>query len=230
MWKARGVRQHCFYQPVPVSHSAPDSGGERICGEIGKVGARKRLRRPTSPPTLSKMYMHAERFRIADRILRGDDVIRQLGPSIGPPTMVLAAFASELYLKCMFILETGRSPIETHELRKLFLQLSEQTRHEIENTWNDYTSRPERIQLYETIEHARERSIPRDLRWSLRSGNDAFVGLRYAHEEQHADTIFFLGDFHIMVRAAILRRCPEWRSKVHAPAQEITVKIGEHFG
>jgi hypothetical protein len=89
--------------------------------------------------------------------------------------MVLAAFASELYLKCLFVIETGRAPVVTHELRTLFLQLSETARDEIDKEWNFYNSMPHRARIYEAIERAQGVSIPRDLRWSLRSGNDAFV-------------------------------------------------------
>ena len=56
--------------------------------------------------------------------------------------MVLAAFASELYLKCLFVIETGRAAPEIHELRKLFLLLSETARLEIEASWDEYVQQP----------------------------------------------------------------------------------------
>ncbi len=164
--------------------------------------------------------MHAERFRIADHVLRGDAVLEEVGASVAGPSMVLAAFASELFLKCLFVIETGRAPPEVHELRKLFLQLSEDARAEIEDSWNEYVSQPKKANIYEMIERSVGRPIPRDLRWSLRVGGDGFTGLRYAHEPQHAKTTFLLGDFHFMVRQAILRRRPQW-SKLRHTAEEI---------
>jgi hypothetical protein len=168
-----------------------------------------------------KIYMNAERFRIADDLLRQDHILQAFGSAIASPSMVLAAFASELYLKCLFVVETGRPPISTHELRKLFLQVSETARDEIDREWNAYNSMPHRTRLYEAIERAQGVSIPRDLRWSLRSGNDAFVALRYSHEPNRSTT-FFLGDLPIMVRNAILRRRPEWSGIIHGPAKDIT--------
>jgi hypothetical protein len=102
----------------------------------------------------------------------------------------------------------------------LFLQLSETARDEIDKEWSFYNSMPHRARLYEAIERAQGVSIPRDLRWSLRSGNDAIVALRYSHEQNRSVT-FLLGDFHIMVRNTILRRKPEWAAVVHSPAKQI---------
>jgi hypothetical protein len=168
------------------------------------------------------IYMQAERFRIADHVLRSDQILLQYGPSVGAPTLVLAAFASELFFKCLFVIETGRPAPEIHELRKLFLLLSDAARAEIEQNWNQYNLMPQRITMYEAIERRAGRPIPRDLRWSLRAGTDAFTALRYAHEEQHSNTTFFLGDLHMMVREAILIRRPQWGLLGHAPAKDIT--------
>ena len=69
--------------------------------------------------------MNAERFRAADAILRSDENMKNYGPAIAAPSMVLSAFAAELYLKCLFVIETGRSAPDTHDLRKLFSLLSD---------------------------------------------------------------------------------------------------------
>jgi hypothetical protein len=78
-----------------------------------------------------------------------------------------------------------------------------------------------RVRHYERSNDFFARPIPRDLKWSLRSGNDAFVALRYLHEDRNSETKFVLGDFHHLVRTVILRRYPQWAVIVHAPAQHI---------
>ncbi|WP_144030871.1 hypothetical protein [Bradyrhizobium japonicum] len=135
--------------------------------------------------------------------------------------MVLSAFASELYLKCLFVLETSRDPPEIHDLRKLFLLLSQAARDELEAAWNLYAAQPNRVRVYEAIERLTGSVVPRDLRWSLRNGSDAFTSLRYLHEERNQNTKFFLGDFPAMVRGIVLRRRPQWSSMVHTPPKPI---------
>ncbi|MGY8705126.1 hypothetical protein RAD16_05205 [Bradyrhizobium sp. 18BD] len=168
-----------------------------------------------------KIYMNAERFRAADAILRSDANMKDYGPTIAAPSMVLSAFASELYLKCLFVIETGRSPPDTHDLRKLFTLLSDLVRNDIENSWDAYNSTPSRVSVFEAIERQTGRAVPRDLRWHLKAGGDGFTSLRYQHEERHQNVAFFLGDFHLMVRDAVLFKRPSWANLIHGPARPI---------
>jgi hypothetical protein len=69
-----------------------------------------------------KIYMNAERFRIADNQLRSTDP--QVMNVVGLPTLVLCAFASELYLKCLLVVETGKAA-PTHNLKALFRELAQ---------------------------------------------------------------------------------------------------------
>jgi hypothetical protein len=125
----------------------------------------------TPPIDPLKIYMNAERFRIADQLLRTDAVLTEHGSSIGSPILVMATFASELYLKCLFTIETARPPIQSHELRKLFLQLSQPARDKIETQWNLFSTSPARVQHYEALEVARARLVrPRDSQL-VRTGN-----------------------------------------------------------
>jgi hypothetical protein len=172
-----------------------------------------------------KVYMNAERFRIADMLLRQASSTPDVAAAIGGPTLVMAAFASELYLKCLYAFETGR-PATGHELRTLFLMLSDKIRAEIEARWDEYTAHPQRVRVYEAIERLEGISIPRDLRWSLKNGNDAFVSLRYIHEPDYVGPKFFLGNFHNLLRDVILVRHPQWGHLGHGPMREIPM-VGE---
>jgi HEPN domain-containing protein len=50
--------------------------------------------------------------------------------------MVLSAFASELLLKCLLIIETGEAPDNIHELHTLFGKLKHKTKRRIEEIWD----------------------------------------------------------------------------------------------
>jgi hypothetical protein len=71
-----------------------------------------------------KIFQHATNFHAADHRLR--TTISPDKPEdflIGRPTMVLSAFASELYLKCLLCAENGTVPNE-HNLQTLFVRLA----------------------------------------------------------------------------------------------------------
>jgi hypothetical protein len=78
-------------------------------------------KRPKTNLDPRKIFVHATKFHEADHRLRNtvppdrpEDV-----PKIAHPAMVLSAFASELYLKCLLCIEKGSAP-EEHNLKKLF--------------------------------------------------------------------------------------------------------------
>ena len=50
--------------------------------------------------------------------------------TIGYPQIVLSALATELYLKCLICMETGKAP-RGHHLKQLFDRLSPETRRRI---------------------------------------------------------------------------------------------------
>jgi HEPN domain-containing protein len=81
-----------------------------------------------------KMFVHAERFRFTDRYLRSPKVMSndpRVGSYIVAPTLVLSAFASELYLKCLLCLNAFAVPT-THNLKNLFGRLPRKDRRRIE--------------------------------------------------------------------------------------------------
>jgi HEPN domain-containing protein len=45
--------------------------------------------------------------------------------------------SSELYLKCLICIETGKSPPKGHDLKALFLRLDLPTRKYIEDLWDE---------------------------------------------------------------------------------------------
>ena len=160
-----------------------------------------------------KIYFNAERYRIADHVLRVEGHKDQnLMAIIGSPHMVLSAFASELYLKCLICLETCNAP-PTHNLRALFRDLSLHTRMRIEQLWNNHM--PQLEELWTFIEKETKKSIPRDLVGLLDISSKAFTQLRYAHEDDSGS--FMVGDLPVMLRTVILEKRPLWATLRHTP-------------
>src|ERR1700748_1063655 len=126
-------------------------------------------------PDPLKIFMNAERFRIADLVLRQNNN-PQIMVAVARPALVLSAFASELYLKCLICIETDRLA-HGHDLQVLFKQLSGRSRQGIEKRWNAYVTTPQRQRIYAAIKSLQGADIPSDLDWSLRHGGDGFVEL-----------------------------------------------------
>jgi hypothetical protein len=122
------------------------------------------------------------------------------------PGIVLSAFASETYLKCLLHLEKGNAP-RTHDLHKLFLKLKPETQDQLAQRWQRVIAQ----QSAELDERTRQmgRPIPRDLPGALRVGSNAFVELRYLWQETPS-TMFILSDLPGVLRSAILDRQQAW--------------------
>ena len=167
----------------------------------------------------SKIFLHASIFHGSDHKLRNTvphdrpDLIS----TIAHPAMVLSAFASELYLKCLLCIETGEVP-RGHNLYELFKGLKPETRRRLEDLWDGEIRRPERMKV---IEHIRKLpggdSLRLDLPYALDVGADSFIELRYFYEKQSSH--FLLGDFPDLLRKVTLERLPGWVSLTLPPSQ-----------
>jgi hypothetical protein len=107
--------------------------------------------------------------------------------------MVLSAFASELYLKCLLCLETGRAH-RSHHLRNLFDKLQPTTQERLKALWEVESNKPARQRVLAHI-----RSLPGgervkdDLPSVLQLGANAFQEIRYLYEMEKSD--FLLNEF-----------------------------------
>ena len=96
--------------------------------------------KPTSPKTTPKpkaVYNHALHFMATDGFMRKQvDGDRSLMPMLQYPGMVISAFASELFLKCLILLEK-KVPKNTHNLLTLYEQLSVKHKGMVERHWDE---------------------------------------------------------------------------------------------
>jgi HEPN domain-containing protein len=175
-------------------------------------------KRPNGPDPF-KMFMNAERYRRADLLLRSAQD-PQLAVAVASPALILSAFASEIYLKCIICLQTG-ALAHGHHLKKLFRQISPKTRRKIEQRWDAYASAPQKQRLYAALSSMNGSPVPTSLEWTLSEGSNAFTSLRYLHETDENKTKFLLGDFPNMLREEIVELKPEWANLVHGPMKPV---------
>jgi hypothetical protein len=64
------------------------------------------------------MYQLAEHYSEASRLLEEQAKGKEWGCSA--PQLLVDSFAVELYLKCLFVLDTNIAPLQEHDWEKLF--------------------------------------------------------------------------------------------------------------
>jgi hypothetical protein len=162
---------------------------------------KSKTSRPVADPF--QVFNHACRFLGTDQALRQIFGGSDWTTTIAPPTMVLSAFASELFLKCILILETGEAPENIHLLHVLYPRVSHKRRRQIEEMW-DADARPKLARLSQV------KNLPTDLPNALFQCSRAFEQLRYAYENQFNNVTYYIGDFAWILMRAIVEIRPEW--------------------
>jgi hypothetical protein len=77
-----------------------------------------KVKRPKPTPDCQKIYQLAEQYSEASQILEEQARRKEWGSSA--PKLVVDSFAVELYLKCLFVLDTNIAPLEEHDWQILF--------------------------------------------------------------------------------------------------------------
>lgn len=124
------------------------------------------------------------------------------------PIVVLSAFASELFLKCLLSIETGHVD-RTHLLWDLFQKLSPATQARLCSAWDE--NQAGRVDVLDKLDQSNASALPRDLPSCLEAGSDAFRLMRYIYEGGR-DFAYVLSDFPIVGRKVTLELKPEWAS------------------
>lgn len=162
-----------------------------------------------------KVYEQALRFYATlDQLHRTSDVQRIT--VIGVPMSVLAAFASELFFKCLACLETGSLSRE-HLLDNLFDELSPNTQSIIEKHWDAIAL--QNLDVLDRLDVSLGEKLPRDLRANLTSGRDGFRLLRYVYEGG-SDFRFTLGLLPVALHNSIIELKPEWVAQAQPVVDE----------
>jgi HEPN domain-containing protein len=118
------------------------------------------------------------------------------------PSMVLSAFAIELFLKCLLLLE-GKEIDRIHTLNVLYRRLSHNRKRRIEEVW-EKEARPKVDMLNQQF----GLGWPSDLPNALVTCARAFERMRYGYE--YPDQPFYLGELPPILWRTILELRPEW--------------------
>jgi HEPN domain-containing protein len=181
-----------------------------------------------------KIFAHAFAFQRAYETLR-DSLLPIAGKPLDPqnigllihPTLVLSAFASELYLKTLICIETGDTP-RGHNLEDLFMAWRVETRHDIDGLWDtDIRSPLKKVSLEQLRATEKGKDVRNDLRYALKIGARDFEAMRYFYEKE--DSHFLLADFPYILRLAILKRHPDWDTVLPKPSINFD-EVADHFG
>jgi hypothetical protein len=122
--------------------------------------------------------------------------------------MVLSAFAAELFLKCLLVLETGAAQ-PTHRLDVLFKRVSHKRQRKIQELW-EADCRPKLMPLCRAL------NLPSDLSNALVKCGSAFENLRYYYE-QPDKVAYYIGDFAWILMRVIVEIEPEWIPEEPSP-------------
>jgi hypothetical protein len=165
---------------------------------------------PTSatPPNPRQIFIVADQFyRIIGTILKeimpsDTSHIRMEGdtPYKIAPIIAICAFSFELHLKCLLVID-GVAPPQTHDLEKVFAQLSPERKREIERRYND-------ARITSPTSSGEEYSMNRVLQRS----KNAFNSHRYIFERPDprlADS-WLCSTLCNVVRDIIMELHPEW--------------------
>lgn len=86
----------------------------------------RKVKQQKPTPDCRKLYQLAEHYAEASRLLAEQAKGKQWGCSA--PQLLVDSFAVELYLKCLFVLDTKVAPLEEHDWQTLFDALAPWTK------------------------------------------------------------------------------------------------------
>jgi len=167
--------------------------------------------KPVKPPADPyQVFTHGRRFMAAEEYLRrkGPDEEQELLRVgwIALPSNVLSAFASELFLKSLLILD-GNPSLDVHNLGTLYKRLHNKKKDRLSAIWDE--TKEERERYLPSVETTTGAKLPRDLRGALKECGDAFTMIRY-HYEDPSRSKFYLSELPRILHRYILEIKPEW--------------------
>jgi hypothetical protein len=157
--------------------------------------------------------MHALGFHVSENAL--GSLTRtpntQLAAQVVEPTMVLSAFTTELFLKCLICIETGLTP-QGHHLFELFEQIMPATQSKIIHLWDTQIvpHRDPEWKFIESKQYNGDKKFSRDLPGALSDSSRAFEQIRYRYEPNSKQSDFNIIDLPRVLLRVILEMKPEW--------------------
>lgn len=132
------------------------------------------------------------------------------------PILVNMAFAGEIYLKCLLLIQTGKYPKrkrEAHHLKRLFDELPKTDQVAIEDAFKNNMENSLLLRLLK-----KPKSVPK-LRTMLAGAGETFINLRYSFdpETKPAGPTIGLQEFVDAVQQRLLAIKPELEAALDLP-------------
>lgn len=168
-----------------------------------------------------KVFDHACRFLTAEKYLSELNGTQAWRFTVALPTLVLSAFAAELFLKCLVILTTGKTPTSTHQLHVLYRQIGHKEKRRIEQVW-DVDGVPQISDLSARLK------LPTDLPNALYRCSKGFENIRYGYESDWDGVVYYISGLPRVLIKVILELKPEWNGPIqHEPFRTAPHTIDE---
>jgi hypothetical protein len=159
-----------------------------------------KIKKPKPAPDFKLMFQLAERYAEASKLLeqqsRGGDW------ACHAPQMLVDSFATELYLKCLFVLDSKTGPIEEHDWEILFNCLVPEIRNQIRDAFNRKVNADPVLSNLHVINPEALKTI--DFDRSLKAAKNTFDKRRYLFEPMPQEEWFYTGFIREAVRAVTI--------------------------
>lgn len=146
-----------------------------------------KVKLPKATPDCRKIYQLAEHYSEASRLLEEQTKGEEWGCSA--PQLLVDSFAVELYLKCLFVLDTNIAPLELHDWEKLFNALTPPTKTAIREASERIVNSDPVLRHLDVI-NPEARKVT-DFDRSLAAAKNTFDKRRYLFESQPTDEWFY---------------------------------------
>lgn len=146
-----------------------------------------KVKLPKPTPDYRKIYQLAEHYSEASRLLEEQAKGEEWGCSA--PQLLVDSFAVELYLKCLFVLDTNIAPLELHDWEKLFNALTPPTKDAIREAFKRIVNSDPVLRHLDVI-NPEARKVT-DFDRSLAAAKNTFDKRRYLFESQPTDEWFY---------------------------------------
>jgi hypothetical protein len=137
-----------------------------------------KVKPPKPTPDYRKMYQLAEHYSEASRLLEEQAKGQQW--ACFAPQVLVDSFAVELYLKCLFVLDTNIAPIEEHDWQTLFNALPPHTKTAIREAFERIVRSDPVLSNLDVINPTATKV--KDFERSLAAAKNTFDKRRYLYE------------------------------------------------